>query len=91
MHTSFDVIHQNTHVVTTVGFRKDVAHTVYLLLSETRTKLGKGESSGLLLNGLSKAPERILLGLFNAKLHAHSLDSHIQCKDNQKQSPGGVL
>ena len=82
MHTSFDVIHQNTHVVTTVGFRKDVAHN---------PKLGKGESSGLLLNGLSKAPERILLGLFNAKLHAHSLDSHIQCKDNQKQSPGGVL
>ena len=52
-----------------------IAHIIVsLLLFKAGTKLHKGEISSALLNDLSKALECILLGLLNAKLHAHSLD-----------------
>ena len=66
-----------------VDFRKNIAHiTVPLLLSKSGTKIDEGGVKGALLNDLSKAFEFILLGLFNKKLHAYSLDSHMQriCK-----------
>ena len=66
-----------------VDFRKNIAHiTVPLLLSKSGTKIDEGGVKGALLNDLSKAFQFILLGLFNKKLHAYSLDSHMQriCK-----------
>ena len=66
-------------VTIVVGFRKDIAFIPFsLLLSKTGTKLDKGRVTGALLNDISKVLECILLDLFNVKLHAHSLDSHIQ-------------
>ena len=84
MCTSFDVIYQSTNVITLLdGFRKDIAHIIVsLLLSKIGTKLDKGGVSGALLNDLSKAFDYTLLDLFNAKLHAQSLGSHIQCIGN---------
>ena len=52
-----------------VGFRKDIiAYICLLALIQTETKQDKGGVSGTLLN-ISKAPECILLGLFNANKH----------------------
>ena len=81
MYTVCGVIRQNTHVVATlVGFRKNVAHiTVYLPLSKSGTTLDRREVNGALLNGFAKAPECILIDIFNAKLHTQSLVSHIAC------------
>ena len=49
-----------------------------MFLSKAGTKIDKGRLSGALINDVSKALECILLDLFNDKLHAQSLDSHIQ-------------
>ena len=70
--------YQNINMVTTVVcFQKDIAHiTVSMFLSKVGTKLDQVTSA--LLNDLSNALECILFNLFNARLHAHSLDLHIQ-------------
>ena len=66
-------------VTTLLDFRKNIVHiTISLVLSKSRTELGKGGVSGVLLDHLSKALDCILFDLFNAKLCAHSLYSHIQ-------------
>ena len=66
-------------IILTVDFYKDIARiTVSVLLSKTGAKIDKGVFSGLLSNNLSKALECISIDLFNAKLHAHSLDSQVQ-------------
>ena len=81
--------YQNTGVVTTlVGFEKICCnnvslllfkgYNVSLLLLKTGTKLNQERVSGTLLNDLSKTLDWILFDLFNNKLHARLLDSHIQ-------------
>ena len=65
-------------VTTVVCFQKDIAHiTVSMFVSKAGTKLDQVTSA--LLNDLSDALQCILFNLFNARLHARSLDLHIQC------------
>ena len=66
-------------VTTLASFQRDIAHiTISLLFNKAGTELEKRGVSGGLLNDYPKALECILLDLFNAKLHVHSLVSHIQ-------------
>ena len=60
-------------------FSKEIVHiTLSLLLSKAVRKLDRRGVSAALLNDFSKALEYNLLDFFNNKLHAHSVDAHIQ-------------
>ena len=83
MYTSFGMIYQNTNGYHISRFLKGYsAYHCFRALSKVGTKLDQiytrlDGASGALLNDLSKAFKCILLDLFNAKLHAHSLELHI--------------